>query len=211
MDFKTQRQNLVATLQQEGIKNQDVLNAINTVPREDFVPNKLQDLAYANEALPIGESQTISQPYVVARMTECIYENNNTDKVLEIGTGSGYQAAILSLLFKQVYSIERIQSLLTDAEKRFKQLGYKNIKTLYDDGNKGWQQHAPYNAIIVTAGAEIIPKPLLDQLADNGRLMIPVGAAFTGQELQLITRKGDDFTTQYLDLVAFVPLLHGKS
>ena len=210
MDFKTQRKQLVDILRQEGITNEDVLKAIGTVPRELFVPADLQEFAYYNNALPIGESQTISQPYVVARMTQVIIENHKPKKVLEIGTGSGYQAAVLSQCVDEVYSIERIKNLLDKANVSLEKLGYKNIHTLHGDGNKGWQKHAPYDGIIVTAAADVIPPALLEQLANHASIIIPVGSQYAGQELQLITRQDHDFETKYLDLVVFVPLLPGK-
>ena len=196
-------------LKQQGIENQTVLDAISVVPREHFVSEEMQDYAYEDQALPIEGGQTISQPFVVARMTELILSDKQPNKVLEIGTGSGYQAAVLSQLFDEVYTIERYQTLLQQAEQRFEALDYKNIFTLHADGFLGWQEHAPYDGIIVTAAAPHMPAELLAQLADDGRMIIPIGAQYDLQRLVLVTRQGDDFQQVILDSVAFVPMLPG--
>lgn len=200
---------MLELLKKRGIKNVQVLNAFETIPREAFVPKHLQDLAYSDEALPIDCGQTISQPYIVARMTESVYQSNQHRKILEIGTGSGYQAAILSTLYDEVYTVERIETLLSQAKKCLKQLKIKNIFTKYGDGSEGWFEHAPYNAIIVTAAAKTVPIALKEQLADNGKLIIPVDTPGGFQDLQLITRNGKRFETDILDSVMFVPLLSG--
>lgn len=202
---------LIESLKRSGIESDAVLSAMEAVPRTEFVPEDLKPYAYEDEALPIGYDQTISQPFVIARMTELITTDNNLNRVLEIGTGSGYQAAILSQLFKEVYTIERIHSLLEDAEERFQKLGYSNIHSLYGDGYAGWAEHAPYDAIIVTAAAPEIPEALLEQLADGGRMVIPVGeAGMGGQRLDLVKRKDDHYDIEYLDAVVFVPMLPGQ-
>ncbi|MCB1828284.1 MAG: protein-L-isoaspartate(D-aspartate) O-methyltransferase [Coxiellaceae bacterium] len=201
---------LTQNLKQAGIESDLVLEAMEAVPRSEFVPEDLRPYAYEDEAMPIDCGQTISQPFVVARMTELITNNVNLNSVLEIGTGSGYQAAILSKLFKAVYTMERIELLLEDACERFKKLGCTNIQTKYADGAEGWAEHAPFDAIIVTAAAPEIPSPLLAQLADGGRMIIPVGMPNVGQRLQLIQRHGEEYDIDVLDPVVFVPLLSGK-
>ncbi len=208
--YKLQRERLIEELKIESIHDPRVLNAINNTRRELFVPDYLQEIAYANEALPIGENQTISQPYVVAKMTEIIIANNQTNKVLEIGTGSGYQAAILANIYQQVYSIERIEALLTKAKKVFQQLTLDNIHTLYSDGNLGWAEHAPYDAIIVTAAAQHIPPALTEQLAEGGRLMIPLQTGSYSQQLTLIEKINHKLVATEYDYVVFVPLRPGK-
>jgi len=204
------QQRLIATLKAEGITNPRVLNAIARVPREHFLPDTLKPSAYENEALPIGYEQTISQPFVVARMSELIL-TDNCNKVLEIGTGSGYQAAILSQLFNEVYTIERIKPLLDQAKSCFQELGYDNIHTRFADGSKGWPQAAPFDAIIVTAAAPIVPKTLPEQLGEGGKMIIPVGNQQTTQWLQCINRNGNQLQTKILDPVVFVPLLPGTT
>lgn len=202
---------LVEQLKAEGIRNPAILKAIETVPRHCFIREDLQDLAYHDDALPIDCGQTISQPYVVARMTELLLGDTHMGKVLEIGTGSGYQAAILSQLVDQVYTIERFETLAHQAKQRLQQLGYTNIHCLHGDGYLGWPEHAPYDGIIVTAGATEVPKALLEQLVENGRMIIPVGVQFGSQELLLIIRHNDQFEYSRFDPVMFVPLLHGVS
>ncbi len=209
MNPEKERQRLVDELSQEGIKNTAILKAINTVPRHLFVPPELRYLAYNNSALPIGLDQTISQPYVVAKMTETLLKGKDFKKILEVGTGSGYQAAVLSQLVDEVYSIERIEALLDHARKIFDELHYHNIHTLYGDGNEGWPEHAPYDAIIVTAATNSIPMKLLEQLKVGGRMIIPIGEA-GHQELQLITKREKSFDLRILDAVVFVPLKTGK-
>lgn len=204
---------LALRLKAEGIRHPAVLAAIAAVPRHHFVREDLEDLAYHDEPLPIKCGQTISQPYVVARMTELLLGDavEPMTRVLEIGTGSGYQAAVLSQLVDTVYTVERYESLYQEAKKRFQVLGYTNIHCLHGDGYLGWPEHAPYEGIIVTAGATEIPNALRQQLTDYGRLIIPVGVQFGSQELVLITRHGDQFEYQRFDPVVFVPLLHGLS
>jgi len=205
------RLKLVEHLKEHGIRNEAVLNAMANIPREVFVTPAQQAYAYEDTPLPIDCEQTISQPFIVAQMTESIFRGENKPKkVLEIGTGSGYQAAILSQVVDEVYTVERIQTLLHQAESKFQQLNLTNIHTLHADGNFGWPEHAPYDAILVTAAAKFVPKPLTDQLADGGHLIIPVENKMLGQSLQLITRKGKDLNTIDLEAVIFVPLLSGK-
>lgn len=209
MNFVEARLQLKNELISQGIQNPKVLNAINTVPRHSFVPVEIQSLAYNNSALPIGFDQTISQPFVVAKMTETLLKGKNFKKILEIGTGSGYQAAILAQLVNEVYSIERIEELLNRTKKIFDQLHYQNIFTLHADGNEGWPEHAPYDAIIVTAATNSIPIKLLDQLKVGGRMIIPIGEP-GHQELQLITKREKSYDLRLLDPVIFVPLKTGK-
>ena len=209
-DMAAQRRAMVAEqLVPRGIKDPRVLKAMETVPREHFVPEHLRHLAYADDALPIGHNQTISQPYVVALMTEAL-ALNPTDRVLEIGTGSGYQAAILSLLAQTVYTVERLPELAEAAKRRFAELGYHNIHVRVGDGYMGWPEHAPYDGIVVTAAAPEVPAPLLEQLADGGRLVIPVGPRW-GQTLFRLVRRGNDFEKEPLIQVTFVPLISSRS
>jgi protein-L-isoaspartate(D-aspartate) O-methyltransferase len=187
-----------------GISDRATLNAMKKVPRHLFVPADIKDEAYEDNPLPIGYGQTISQPYIVAYMTE-VSRPSPREKVLEIGTGSGYQAAILAEITDTVYTIEIIPELAKEASDRFKKLGYKNIITRYGDGYKGWPEHSPFDIIIVTAAAEKIPQPLLDQLAENGRLVIPVGEPNAVQELILVVKKNGKTESKRLSLVRFVP------
>ncbi len=189
-----------------GIKDEKVLNAMRKVPRHIFVPENRKDEAYEDGPLPIGYGQTISQPYMVAKMTELLEPDINK-KVLEIGTGCGYQTAILAELFKEVYTIERIPELTEIAKENLKKLGYKNIHFKIGDGTVGWKEFAPYDAIIVTAGAPKVPESLKKQLSENGGiLVIPVGDRFT-QSLLKIKRKGNYYDTENLFFCAFVPLI----
>jgi protein-L-isoaspartate(D-aspartate) O-methyltransferase len=211
MRYKHKRDELANLLFLKGIKHPAVLKAVATVPRHLLVPDNLREYAYEDEALPIGFGQTISQPYVVAKMTEALLqEKEKLDKVLEIGTGSGYQAAILSQVANEVYTVERIKGLLDAAETTLKQLNYKNIKTLYDDGNLGWPDNAPYEAIIVTAATYAIPEVLLAQLDVGGRLIIPIDTVYGAQQLQLIMYDESGYHTHYLDPVMFVRFAQWK-
>ncbi len=160
--------------------------------------------------MPIDNQQTISQPYIVAKMTALLVQDDSLSNVLEIGTGSGYQAAVLSKLVKSVYTIERIKHLLVQAQERFQLLALKNISCLHGDGLQGWPEYGPYNGIIVTAAAQTIPSALLAQLADNARLVIPIQTIYGNQELQVITRQGNNYITTHTDAVIFVPLLPEK-
>jgi len=208
MDHKAARQALIIELRAMFIHDKKVLAAIEKVPRHKFVSKHLLYDAYLNIALPIDDQQTISQPYVVAIMTQEILKNN-PQKVLEIGTGSGYQAAVLAETGLEVYSIERIKNLHDKAKKILTPL-YQNIHLKYGDGFEGWQQHSPYDAIIVTAATDSPPENLLAQLKDNGQMIIPLKTSPFGQELVLITKTGKTFTTQFLDPVLFVPMVPGK-
>jgi protein-L-isoaspartate(D-aspartate) O-methyltransferase len=208
MTSQRTRQRLVNRLIDSGIKNLEVLDAIRETPRHLFVDEALATRAYEDTALPIGFQQTLSQPYIVARMTELLIQEGKPNKVLEIGTGSGYQTAILAQLIKYVYSTERISQLQSKAKERLRDLGFKNIRFQHSDGNYGWAREAPFDAIISTAAPETVPQNLLDQLAIGGRLVIPVGSE--SQELQLIVRNAEqDFETQVIEDVLFVPLKKG--
>ncbi len=191
-------------IRDRGIKNQAVLDAMNTVPRHLFVPLEYQNEAYNDYPLPIGYGQTISQPYIVAYMTEVLRPDKKM-KALEIGTGSGYQAAVLAELVNEVYTIEIVPELAAESAGRFKEMGYDNITCKYGDGYQGWPEHAPFDIIIVTAAADQIPRPLIDQLAENGRLVIPVGLPAAIQELILITKKNGKPVERRLSYVRFVP------
>jgi protein-L-isoaspartate(D-aspartate) O-methyltransferase len=185
-----------------------VLEVIRRTPRHLFVDEALAHRAYEDTALPIGHNQTISQPYIVGRMTELLLAGGPLDKVLEIGTGSGYQTAVLAQLVERVFSVERIQSLQDRAKERLVELKLRNVVFRWGDGWEGWNALGPYNGIMVTAAAAEVPQALLDQLAIGGRLVIPVGAGET-QELVLIVREEDGYSRHVLDLVRFVPLLNG--
>lgn len=192
-----------------GIQDQATLNAMRTVPRHLFVEDAMRSRAYGDHPLPIGAGQTISQPFIVAFMTEALRLDEES-RVLEIGTGSGYQAAILSRICRRVYTIERIDALLSKARKLFDKLHYHNIVSRIDDGTEGWPSEAPFDGIIVTAAGPKIPEPLLDQLGDPGRMVIPVGDHFT-QELKLITKKNGNISVKTIEYVRFVDLIgsHG--
>lgn len=197
-------------LRQQGITDNTVLAAIERIPRDLFVPESFLDKAYENTTLPIGYGQTISQPGVVGLMTQKL-EPNPKAKVLEIGTGSGYQTAVLSKLFRRVYTIERFCSLLCEAEKRFKKLRLHNIVPRWGDGTKGWPEQTLFNRIILTAGIEQIPQLLFDQLADQGKLLAPVGNRGSHQKLIIFHKSGKKITQEQISTVRFVPILEGKS
>ncbi|MFP6741266.1 MAG: protein-L-isoaspartate(D-aspartate) O-methyltransferase [Alphaproteobacteria bacterium] len=197
---------LIMELRREGITDTVVLGAIERVPREQFVPENLIDQAYANTALPIGHDQTISQPSVVAAMTVKL-DVGSRMKVLEIGTGSGYQTAVLSPLCRRLYTMERNRQLLREAEARFKALGLTNVVTWHGDGSKGWSNQAPFDRIIVTAAPSEVPTALVEQLAVGGKMVIPVGDAIPGQDLLCITRTVDGSITEQMFPVRFVPLI----
>ncbi len=208
MTSQRTRERLIQRLYEEGLSNAQVLEAIRRTPRHLFVDEALAHRAYEDTALPIGHNQTISQPYMVARMSELLLAAGPLDKVLEIGTGSGYQTAILAQVVERVFSVERIQALQDRAKERMAQLNLRNVVFRWGDGWEGWSALAPYNGIIVTAAAAEVPQALLDQLAPNGRLVIPVGAG-AEQELLLIVREEHGFSRHVLDAVRFVPLLNG--
>ncbi|MCD6170590.1 MAG: protein-L-isoaspartate(D-aspartate) O-methyltransferase [Candidatus Latescibacteria bacterium] len=188
-----------------GIRDSRVLEAMAKVPRHEFVPEAYRDMAYSDTPLPIGEGQTISQPYIVALMTEAL-ELNAGDRVLEVGTGSGYHAAVLSEIAKEVYTIEIIESLGRRAEERLKRLGYKNVKVRIGDGYLGWQEYAPFDAIIVTCAPDHIPQPLVEQLAEGGRMVIPVGGEDHIQTLLLLKKEEGEVKQKALIPVRFVPM-----
>lgn len=192
-----------------GIKDTATIRAMKTVPRHEFVPSHLRRYAYDDHPLPIGSDQTISQPYIVALMTELIKPKKG-QKVLEIGTGSGYQAAVLAEIVDSVYTVEILPELAKSAEKKLKQLGYRNIIVKCGDGYLGWKEVAPFDAILVTAAAEEIPKPLIEQLKDGGIMVIPVGEQMAVQQLKLIRKKGKDIEVENVIPVRFVPLVRKK-
>jgi protein-L-isoaspartate(D-aspartate) O-methyltransferase len=198
---------LAQKLHDEGIVNLDVLQAIARTPRHIFVPEILAHKAYDNTALPIGQGQTISQPYIVAKMSELLLLDGKPNNILEIGTGSGYQTSILAQLTDKVFSVERIKALQWQAKRRLQAMDLHNISMKHGDGWKGWNSKAPFDAIIVTAAPSSIPQALLEQLVDGGRLVIPVGEQT--QILKIITRNGDNFDEQQVEAVKFVPLVPG--
>ena len=209
-DYRVARQNMVMSqIQARGINDPRLLKAMAKVPRHLFVDEALQSQAYNDYPLPIGDKQTISQPYIVALMTEAL-ELKPEDHILEIGTGSGYQTAILAELASKVYTIERIPSLVTKARKILDQLGYLNILAKIGDGTSGWKEYAPYEGILVTAGAPEVPKSLMQQLTEGGRLIVPVGDHYS-QELIKVVRTKDDFQHFNLGGCRFVDLIgeHG--
>jgi protein-L-isoaspartate(D-aspartate) O-methyltransferase len=208
--FTARREKMVRQqIERRGIKDPLVLKAMRTVKRHEFVPADQTNNAYEDRPLPIGYGQTISQPYIVAYMTEVIKPQSNF-KVLEIGTGSGYQAAILSAIVKEVYTIEIVPELGKSANEKLKKADCKNVQAKTSDGYNGWKEQAPYDAIIVTAAAEHIPPPLIAQLKNGGKMVIPVGSSFMTQMLILVEKKKDSITTRNLLPVVFVPLTRKK-
>ena len=212
MTSQRTRERLVQRLKDQGIKDQKVLDVIRVTPRHLFLDEALSHRAYEDTALPIGHAQTISQPYIVALMTQILLSRGPLKRVLEIGTGSGYQAAVLAQLVDEVYSVERIKPLLIKARNLFRQLRLRNIVTAHSDGGVGWPENAPYDGIIATAAPERVPDELLYQLAPDGLLVIPVGTG-ENQELRVISRLGDSqkFEEEVVERVRFVPLLGGTS
>ena len=203
------RDRLVDNLREAGIADARVIDVMRNLPRHHFIDQALHSHAYENNALPIGHGQTISQPWVVARMTEALLEFGVPQKVLEIGTGSGYQAAVLAGLVPQVFTVERIEELLRQARRRFRQLGLQNVRTRHDDGKLGWADEAPFDAIMLTAAGDTVPTRILDQLTPTGVLVGPVGSP---SRQTLIRMRGDgqgDFIQEELGAVSFVPLLGG--
>ena len=210
MTSQRTRERLLGRLMDQGITSLEVLDVMRSTPRHIFLEEALSHRAYEDIALPIGHNQTISQPYIVARMTEAIVSSGPVETVLEIGTGCGYQTAIIAQLAKKVYTIERIKPLLDRAKANIKSLRLRNTDFKHDDGSLGWEQKAPFDAIIATAAPQEVPNELLQQLnPQGGRLVIPVGGD-DRQELKLITRNEDDFSETFLDAVRFVPLLIGQ-
>lgn len=210
IDRKSKRSGelLAQKLQKEGISSPGVLQAIANTPRHIFVPEILAHKAYDNTALPIGQGQTISQPYIVAKMSELLLADGRPKNILEIGTGSGYQTAILAQLTDKVFSVERIKALQWQAKRCLRAMELHNVAMKHGDGWLGWQSKGPFEAIIVTAAPASVPPALLAQLADGGRLIIPIGEQT--QILKVITRDGDDFNEQHIEAVRFVPLVSGE-
>ncbi len=209
MTSQRTRDRLISRLRDSGIKDPRVLDVMRTVPRHFFVEEALASRAYDDTALPIGHGQTISQPYVVARMSELLIESGLPERVLEIGTGSGYQAAVLAQLGIAVYTIERIKSLLDQARARFRALKLWNVRTRHGDGAEGWAQYAPFGGILLTAAPEDVPSALFEQLAVGGRLIAPVGSAGR-QELRVFERTPTAIECRVISEVSFVPMLGGK-
>jgi len=203
------RDRLLRRLKDSGIRDTRVLNAIRQTPRHLFVDEALASRAYEDVALPIGHGQTISQPFIVALMTQTLVQNvDQPGSALEIGTGCGYQAAILSQLFERVVTIERIKELYLKARDRLFELGYRNVTALYDDGLRGWPDNAPYDAILMAAAPERLPDTLLEQLADGGRLIAPIGGRGF-QRLVYVERQGEDYPQRVVEHVNFVPIISG--
>lgn len=209
MTSRRTRDRLVQRLKDNGIENEAVLEQIRNVPRHLFVDEALASRAYEDTALPIGLGQTISQPWVVARMTEALLDGFTGETVLEIGTGCGYQTAVLAPLVKKIYTVERITELMRKARQRLRALDIYNVQFRPGDGWEGWPKYAPYDGIIVAAAADAIPEKLLQQLAPGGRMIIPVGPP-RYQDLLQVTRKDDHFEEVSLGAVSFVPLVHGR-
>lgn len=208
MTSQRARDRLIERLQADGIRDRRVLDVMRELPRHLFVEEALATRAYEDTALPIGQGQTISQPWVVARMSEALLEFGTPRRVLEIGTGSGYQAAVLAGLVEQVHTVERIEELLRNARRRFRKLGIANIRSKHDDGRLGWPEEAPFDAIVLTAAGAELEMALLGQLAPDGVLVAPVGPAGR-QELVRVRRDGDQRVREALCKVSFVPLLGG--
>lgn len=211
MTSQRARDRLVAQLRESGIRDPRVLEVMRTLPRHLFIDEALASRAYENTALPIGFSQTISQPWVVARMTEALLEFGTPAKVLEIGTGSGYQAAVLARLVPTVYTVERIDELLRQARRRFRALKFENIRSRHDDGMLGWPAEGPFDAIIVTAAGEVVPQELLDQLAPGGMVLGPFGPSDAQRLLRFRLDAEGVLHQEDLGAVSFVPLLAGTS
>lgn len=209
-DYKKLREEMVKIqIENRGVKDSATLAALRKVPRHSFVPPAQVNNAYEDRPLPIGYGQTISQPYIVAYMTEIIKPKSG-QKVLEIGTGSGYQAAVLAEIVSKVYTIEIVEELGEQARIRLKNLNYKNVEVKTADGYHGWKEHAPFDAIVVTAAAEYIPTPLKEQLKDGGRMIIPVGSPYMTQQLMLIEKTGDKYRTSSKMPVRFVPFKRSR-
>jgi len=208
MTSQRTRERLIQRLRDEGIKNTDVLNSIRNVPRHIFVEEALASRAYEDTALPIGHGQTISQPFIVARMTELLLEAGPLETVLEVGTGSGYQTAVLSGLVRRIYSVERIKALQEQARKCFQSLSIRNVRLHHRDGGMGLPEYAPFDGILVTASPEGIPRALVEQLKPGGRMILPIGNR-SEQVLVRVTRTASGYEKELLEQVIFVPLLGG--
>ena len=207
MTSQRTRERLIQRLMEQGIADTAVLDVIRTTPRHLFLDEAMAHRAYEDVSLPIGFQQTLSQPYIVARMTELLLADGPRGRVLEIGTGSGYQTAVLAQLVNEVYSVERIKPLLSQARRRIRQLRLRNVHMAHADGSLGWPERGPFDGVLAAAAPEAVPAELLDQLAPGGRLVIPVGAA--SQRLEVIRRTADGFETESVEPVRFVPLLRG--
>ncbi len=209
-DYREERLRMVRRqIEASGIEDAAVLEAMRTVPRHRFVADGQVRQAYADRPLPIGHGQTISQPYIVAYLTELVLPDSS-DRVLEVGTGSGYQAAVLAEVVDAVYTVEIIPDLARTAERRLDELGYDDIYVRSADGYHGWMEHAPFDAVVVTAAAEHIPPPLIEQLAEGGRMVIPVGSPFRTQNLMLVEKNGDEVSTRSITPVRFVPFTRAE-
>lgn len=209
-DYTQARKKMVSIdIMSRGVNDQATLDAMRNVPRHEFVPQEFRQRAYQDGPLPIGYGQTISQPYIVAFMTEAIGPQNHF-RVLEVGTGSGYQAAVLSGIVDSVFTIEIIDELYLQAKKRLKKLAYDNVQVKNADGYFGWASKGPFDAIVVTAAAEFVPPPLIEQLKEGGRMIIPVGTPFSTQQLLLVTKNGGKIKTRNLMFVRFVPFTRDK-
>ena len=208
MTSQRTRDRLVDRLEQKGIRHKEVLRVLRKLPRHLFMDEALASRSYEDTALPIGHGQTISQPYIVARMTELLLENGIPEKVLEVGTGSGYQAATLGALVKELHTVEIIEPLYRNSRDLLYELGFRNIRTHLSNGSWGWKQNAPYDAIIVTAAPDVIPQALMEQLAIGGRMVIPVGKQNSTQYLQIVTKEAVGvYKTENHEAVQFVPLV----
>lgn len=208
MTSRRTRERLIRRLEEAGISHPEVLDLMRRLPRHLFVDEALSSRAYEDSALPIGHGQTLSQPYTVARMTEALLEVGPPEKVLEIGTGSGFQTAVLASLVRRVYSVERVKALLEEARIRLRALRLRNVRLRHGDGSLGWPEYAPFDAIMVTAAPEGIPRLLVNQLAPGGCMMLPIGQG-QQQVLVRVIRTGDGYTHEILEPVVFVPLLGG--
>ena len=210
MTSQRTRERLIGRLMDQGISDLRVIDVMRTTPRHIFLDEALAHKAYEDVALPIGYNQTISQPYIVAKMTQAALAGSELENVLEVGTGCGYQTAVIAQLATRIFTIERLKPLYDKARKNIRAMGLKNIVFRLGDGSEGWEDHAPFDAIIAAAAPQSVPQKLLQQLADGGRLVIPVGGD-EFQELKVITRQGDEFTTTVIESVRFVPLLVGQT
>lgn len=210
MTSQRTRDRLVQRLRDQGIMDERILDVVTSTPRHAFIDEALAHRAYEDIALPIGFNQTISQPYIVARMTEVLLAGGPLNRVLEIGTGSGYQAAVLAQLVDRVYTVERISGLLEKAVSRFRLLGLRNIQYKHADGGLGWPERGPYDGIIITAAPRRIPDELIAQLTEGGRMVVPLGHG-DQQQLTMITNSADGVISEVLEAVKFVPLMGGKA
>lgn len=209
MTSQRTRDRLISRLREQGIEDQAVLDVLARTPRHIFLDEALAHRAYEDSALPIGYQQTLSQPYIVARMTELLLSAGPRKRVLEVGTGSGYQTAVLAQLVDRVYSVERILPLQAKARERMRMLGLSNVHLKHADGVMGWEERGPYDGILVTAAPEVVPQALIEQLADGGVMVIPVGGR-RRQQLRLLKKQGEELEQLALDPVLFVPLVSGK-